>query len=590
MCCSPVVQASSAHTSPRRCSGRSTRLGHRRPLHGVDRQHRPPEGPAGFYYVIDTVMNEPRAGRTGRQLRRRVPPGRGGRRAPHRRSTGAHDRDERARHRGGPQARGQEPQARGGGLHVRGLRQERGGAVPRGRGPGDRRRRKHRWAYACSKAIDEFLALAYWKAKRKLPVIVVRLFNTVGPRQTGRYGMVVPNFVRQALAGEPITVYGDGTQTRCFGYVGDVVGALTRDRYREPKAAARSSTSATRRISIRGLAERVKALTGSPSRSSRFRTTRRTKAGFEDMPRRVPDLTKLRALIGYQLACRPRRDPAARRRLPADALSLGLPCTPACPPLRRIVAETQRDAAPPAPAPRGARPGAAHARNRADRGDEYLQRDVHVLPARRHEAPPGHHGHGAVSEDRRRVRGARHRPRPHAQLWRGLRRQEAAGEIFVYAKSRGIPEVGVITNGSLLGPDVAKAVVEAGLDAINISLDAAGKEDVRVDPPGPEITTRSSPTLRASSASGANSGGNGRSSSCRSSGRIIRPRNRPLSTTVRCGGTKIHITELHNWAGTLKRRSDVNFPCYRQWLTFTVLWDGRVSLCCADLDGHVCPR
>src|SRR5918992_1396563 len=84
---------------------------------------------------------------------------------------------------------------------------------------------KHRWAYACSKAIDEFLALAYWK-ERKLPVIIVRFFNTVGPRQTGQYGMVIPNFVRQALAGRPITVHGDGTQSRCFGYVGDVVGAL----------------------------------------------------------------------------------------------------------------------------------------------------------------------------------------------------------------------------------------------------------------------------------------------------------------------------------------------------------------------------
>src|SRR6188768_3492977 len=86
---------------------------------------------------------------------------------------------------------------------------------------------KHRWAYACSKAIDEFLALAYHR-ERRLPVIVARLFNTVGPRQTGRYGMVIPTFVRQALAGEPITVYGDGRQTRSFTYVGDVVGALAK--------------------------------------------------------------------------------------------------------------------------------------------------------------------------------------------------------------------------------------------------------------------------------------------------------------------------------------------------------------------------
>jgi UDP-glucose 4-epimerase len=84
---------------------------------------------------------------------------------------------------------------------------------------------KGRWSYACSKAIDEFLALAYWREK-KLPTVIVRLFNTVGPRQTGQYGMVIPTFVRQALAGRPLTVYGDGSQSRCFGYVGDVVGAL----------------------------------------------------------------------------------------------------------------------------------------------------------------------------------------------------------------------------------------------------------------------------------------------------------------------------------------------------------------------------
>jgi UDP-glucose 4-epimerase len=84
---------------------------------------------------------------------------------------------------------------------------------------------KGRWSYACSKAIDEFLALAYWREK-KLPTVVVRLFNTVGPRQTGQYGMVIPTFVRQALSGRPITVYGDGKQSRCFGYVGDIVGAL----------------------------------------------------------------------------------------------------------------------------------------------------------------------------------------------------------------------------------------------------------------------------------------------------------------------------------------------------------------------------
>ena len=123
---------------------------------------------------------------------------------------------------------------------------------------------KHRWAYACSKALDEFLALAYWKEKR-LPVIIVRFFNTVGPRQTGRYGMVVPNFVRQALAGEPITVFGDGTQTRCFTYVGDVVGALTAIVGHDEAHGNVYNVGNTEEISIFGLAERVKGLTKSSS-------------------------------------------------------------------------------------------------------------------------------------------------------------------------------------------------------------------------------------------------------------------------------------------------------------------------------------
>jgi UDP-glucose 4-epimerase len=158
---------------------------------------------------------------------------------------------------------------------------------------------KHRWAYACSKALDEFLALAYWKEKR-LPVIIVRFFNTVGPRQTGRYGMVVPNFVRQALAGEPITVFGDGTQTRCFTYVGDVVGALTAVVTRAQAYGNVYNVGNTEEISITGLAERVKALTGSASPIVTIPYDQAYESGFEDMPRRVPDLTKIRELIGYQ--------------------------------------------------------------------------------------------------------------------------------------------------------------------------------------------------------------------------------------------------------------------------------------------------
>ena len=158
---------------------------------------------------------------------------------------------------------------------------------------------KHRWAYACSKALDEFLALAYWKEKR-LPVIIVRFFNTVGPRQTGRYGMVIPNFVRQALAGEPITVFGDGTQTRCFTYVGDVVGALTEIVTREAAYGGVYNVGNTEEVSIRDLAERVKALAKSASPIVNIPYDQAYESGFEDMPRRVPDLTKIRALIGYE--------------------------------------------------------------------------------------------------------------------------------------------------------------------------------------------------------------------------------------------------------------------------------------------------
>src|SRR6187399_191716 len=123
---------------------------------------------------------------------------------------------------------------------------------------------KHRWAYACSKLIDEFLALAYWKEK-KLPIVIVRLFNTVGPRQTGQYGMVLPTFVRQALAGQPITVFGDGTQSRSFTYVADVVDALVK-LAQEPRAIGEVfNIGHIEEVTIRELAERVKRATGSSS-------------------------------------------------------------------------------------------------------------------------------------------------------------------------------------------------------------------------------------------------------------------------------------------------------------------------------------
>jgi len=158
---------------------------------------------------------------------------------------------------------------------------------------------KHRWAYACSKAIDEFLALAYWKEK-KLPVVIARLFNTVGPRQTGQYGMVIPTFVRQALAGRPITVFGDGTQTRSFTYVGDVVGALARLAV-EPRAVGRVfNIGNAHEITIRELAERVRTLAGSRSPIVTIPYEQAYEEGFEDMPRRVPDTTRLKELIGFE--------------------------------------------------------------------------------------------------------------------------------------------------------------------------------------------------------------------------------------------------------------------------------------------------
>jgi len=157
---------------------------------------------------------------------------------------------------------------------------------------------KGRWSYACSKAIDEFLALAYWREK-KLPTTIVRLFNTVGPRQTGRYGMVIPTFVKQALAGRPITVYGNGNQTRCFGYVGDVVGALI-DLMDHPEAVGQVfNIGSTEEISILQLAEKVKELTDSSSEIVFVPYGEAYEEGFEDMPRRVPDTSKIRELVGF---------------------------------------------------------------------------------------------------------------------------------------------------------------------------------------------------------------------------------------------------------------------------------------------------
>lgn len=158
---------------------------------------------------------------------------------------------------------------------------------------------KGRWSYACSKAIDEFLAIAYWREK-KLPTVIVRLFNTVGPRQTGQYGMVVPTFVKQAMSGRPLTVYGDGEQTRCFGYVGDVVGALIKLMDHPDAVGDVFNIGSNEEISVKKLAERVKSVTRSNSEIVFVPYDEAYEEGFEDMPRRVPDISKVNALIGFK--------------------------------------------------------------------------------------------------------------------------------------------------------------------------------------------------------------------------------------------------------------------------------------------------
>ena len=156
-----------------------------------------------------------------------------------------------------------------------------------------------RWAYACSKAIDEFLALAYWKEKRQ-PVTVVRLFNTVGPRQTGRYGMVIPRFVTQALKEEPLTVYGDGDQSRCFCHVADVVRALTALMTGAEQWGEVFNVGSTQEVTMKQLAYLVRTLAESSSEVKLVPYEEAYEGGFEDMRRRVPDTTKIERAIGWQ--------------------------------------------------------------------------------------------------------------------------------------------------------------------------------------------------------------------------------------------------------------------------------------------------
>ena len=160
---------------------------------------------------------------------------------------------------------------------------------------------KGRWSYACSKAIDEFLALAYWREK-KLPTTVVRLFNTVGPRQTGQYGMVIPTFVKQALAARPITVYGSGKQSRCFCHVGDVVGGLVKLMDTDAAVGEVFNVGSNQEITILNLAKRVKELANSESEIVFVPYDEAYEEGFEDMPRRIPDISKVNKLVGFKPA------------------------------------------------------------------------------------------------------------------------------------------------------------------------------------------------------------------------------------------------------------------------------------------------
>ena len=158
---------------------------------------------------------------------------------------------------------------------------------------------KGRWSYACSKAIDEFLALAYWR-ERKLPTVIVRLFNTVGARQTGQYGMVVPTFVKQALTGRPITIHGDGRQSRCFADVSDIVRALVALMDHPAAVGEVFNIGSNEEVTISALAERVKAMANSDSEIVTVPYEQAYGEGFEDMPRRVPDIGKVERLIGYR--------------------------------------------------------------------------------------------------------------------------------------------------------------------------------------------------------------------------------------------------------------------------------------------------
>ena len=158
---------------------------------------------------------------------------------------------------------------------------------------------KSRWSYGCTKALDEFLGLAYHK-EQGLPIIIIRVFNMIGPRQTGRYGMVVPTFVRQALSNMPITVYGNGEQSRCFTYVKDLINALIKLSSHPDAVGEIFNIGSTEEITIKELAEKVRTKTGSKSDIVFIPYDQAYEEGFEDMIRRIPDISKINKLIGFK--------------------------------------------------------------------------------------------------------------------------------------------------------------------------------------------------------------------------------------------------------------------------------------------------
>ncbi|MEJ7785072.1 MAG: NAD-dependent epimerase/dehydratase family protein [Solirubrobacteraceae bacterium] len=251
-----------------------------------------------FSYTIEHARERIGRCRARRRSRCRLPPGRGGRRGAHRGEPGAHDRDQRALHRGRPRAGREEAQAGPARVDERGLRQVEVLSVSRGRRPRHGPLDDRPLVLRLLEGDRRVPCAGYWK-ERKLPTVVARLFNTVGPRQTGRYGMVVPTFVAQALSGRPLTVFGDGTQTRCFCHVDDVVPALVALMLLGEAAYGDVfNIGSQEEISIMGLADRVRELTASESEIHISPYEEAYEAGFEDMPRRYPDVAKIGGALG----------------------------------------------------------------------------------------------------------------------------------------------------------------------------------------------------------------------------------------------------------------------------------------------------